>query len=196
MTLGVRPADAGDLDRLHEWRNAERVRQVSLTDGPIDFATHEAWFARVLAEGRPLFVAELDGVGVGVIRLDPNVDDPSVVEWSCHLGTAPVPPGFGAALPIVGIGLGFRGGARRMVADVLGINRNMRSIHRRLGVPEEGVRRAHVVRASGEFVDLHQYGVLVEEWGPLLERALPMLPSRLRADVAAVAGTDASGSAG
>lgn len=185
MTLAVRPVDESDRWRLLEWRNADRVRSVSIDASVISRDTHSAWFDRLLAErAGEVLIVTWDVVPVGIISLE-RVDRPQAVcSWGCHLGVTDVPPGVGAVLPVIGLGFGFDGhGMRRMTAQVLGGNRNMLGIHRRLGVPIEGTLRAHVRRDDGTTSDVVLYGVLAAEWPGIRSTADRLLPAALRADV-------------
>ena len=185
MTLGERPVGESDRWRLLEWRNAERVRAVSIDGAEIDEVTHSAWFDRLIAE-RPdeMIVVTWDAAPVGVVSLERVDRAQAVCSWGCHLGVPDVPPGVGAALPVIGLGFGFDGhGMRRMTAQVLGGNRNMLGIHRRLGVPIEGTLREHVRRDDGSISDVVLYGVLAPEWATLRETAANLFPRALRVDL-------------
>ena len=186
--LTIRGPRPDDRDRLLAWRNAPRVREVSIDDHEIDADAHARWFAGVLARDDGGFlVVEERGRPVGVVRADREPGSADVCSWSCHLGVDALTPGVGAGLPVLGLGVGFvRLGARRLVAEVLSNNRNMRAVHRRLGIEQEGVRREQVVRASGATLDVHEYGVLRAEWPSIRDRGLAMLPSAVRGDLGRV----------
>jgi hypothetical protein len=61
----------------------------------------------------------------------------------------------------------------------------MLGVHRRLKIPEEGVRREQFVR-NGEPVDLHAFGVLEREWPQVLSRSFDLLPPAVASDLKAV----------
>ena len=125
-------------------------------------------------------------VRLGSFRSRRSIAEQATGAWGCYLGDTDVAPGVGAALPLLGLGLGFATSLRRMTAEVLGINANMLAIHRRLQVPVEGVLQRHVRRAEGEEIDVHLYGVHREEWPELRESGLRLLPSHIRADIASL----------
>lgn len=188
MTLSVRSIDPSDRERLLAWRNDPRVRAVSANDAPIEADEHDRWFELTLSERSDwLVLATWGDESVGVVQLtDVDVDD-RTASWGCHLGVTEVPPGVGASLPLIGLALGFgRFGARRMVAEVLGHNRNMLSMHRRLAIPREGVRREAVRRSEGEFVDVVEFGVLHDEWPGILDASERLLPTQVRSGLAEV----------
>lgn len=186
--LTTRPPVAADRNMLLDWRNAPRVRGVSTNDRAITADEHAAWFGRLVADrSDQLVVVEWAGEPVGVVQLEALDLAARVSSWGCHLGRFDVPPGVGAALPMVGLGLGFgRFRLRRMTAVVLGHNRNMRSMHRRLGIVEEGVRREDVERADGSTVDAHEYGVLAREWPDVRAQGVALIPSAVRAPLETV----------
>jgi RimJ/RimL family protein N-acetyltransferase len=185
MSLGERPVEESDRWRLLEWRNSERVRAVSIDGAEIGEATHSAWFDRLIAErSDEVIVVTWDGTPVGVVSLERVDRAQAVCSWGCHLGVTDVPPGVGAVLPVLGLGFGFDGhGMRRMTAQVLGGNRNMLGIHRRLGVPIEGTLREHVRHADGSTSDIVLYGALAQEWATIRATAAHLLPTALRGDL-------------
>lgn len=69
--LTLRPADAGDCERLLAWANSpDCLANKRLTQGPIAPETHRQWLDRRLADpGTLLLIAEDDGVPVGQVRL-------------------------------------------------------------------------------------------------------------------------------
>ena len=178
MSLAVRPVTEVDRWTLLDWRNESRVRAVSIDDDVIPRATHSAWFDRLLAErASEVLIATIDSAPVGVVSLERVDRGQSVCSWGCHLGV-------GAVLPVIGLGFGFDShGMRRMTAQVLAGNRNMRGIHRRLGVPVEGTLREHVLRGDGTTSDVVVYGVLRSEWPTIRMTASSLVPATLRRDL-------------
>jgi len=181
MTIAVRSVQPDDRDRLLEWRNNPRVREMSLDDRLIDADDHERWFTSLVGgDTSHVLIALADNEPAGIVRLGDLDVTNRTASWSCHAGAATLTPGFGACLPVVGLGLGFgRFGLDRMHAEVLGINKNMRGVHRRLRLVEEGVRREQAMRADGERVDVHEFGVLREEWPEVRNRMMSLLPSSI-----------------
>ena len=185
MRLTARPPAPADLTVLLTWRNDPRVRNMSLSSREIDIEEHARWFDRMLAErSDQILVVEWDTEPVGVVQLEALDTAQATASWGCHLGEVEVPPGVGACLPLIGLGLGFGSwGLRRMSANVLGVNSNMLAMHRRFRIPEEGVRRQQVRRDDRKPVDVHEYGVLASEWPAVRERGLSLLPKQIRVDV-------------
>ena len=183
--LALRRLREGDRWQLFEWRDSERIRAVSLDGAPLDRDLHSAWFdTRMTDRHDEVLVVEWRERPVGVVQLESFQPDQGISSWGCYLGETDGPPGLGAALPLLGMGYGFgTHGLRRMHAQVLGHNDRMRSIHRRIGLMEEGVLRRHLLRPDGTEVDVHLFGVLREEWPALLERGLSLFPTSLRPSV-------------
>ena len=187
MSLSARPPEVDDRWRLLDWRNSERVRSAALIGDPISRDDHARWFARLLTDRTDQFlVVEWDCEPVGVVQLEHLDPVERTSSWGCHLGTTEVPPGVGACLPMIGLALGFSShGLRRMTAEVLGSNRNMLSMHRRMKVPREGIRRDHVRRPDGELVDVHEFGVLRDEYPVIIKAGTQLLPTQVRTGLAA-----------
>lgn len=192
MTIQVRPIEPSDRDLLLQWRNATHVRAVSVDDRPIAAEAHEAWFERALhgATDGEIDIVAVNSSPVGLVRVEHVDATQSTGAWACHLGERAVPPGLGAALPVIGLAIGFGPWRlRRMAAEVLSVNKNMRGIHRRLGLAEEGVRREALRRSTAELLDIHEYGVLATEWPALRSRLLDLLPPVVRTDLTSLLAT-------
>lgn len=70
-TLTVRPATRADAAMMFEWRNHPSTRAVSGTGEPLVWNDHRDWLERALADPtRAVFVGEIGGRSVGVIRFD------------------------------------------------------------------------------------------------------------------------------
>lgn len=73
--LRLRPAVLSDSARILEWRNAPRVREMSLDNTEISAPLHERWFEQVLAASdRVLLIGEDDEGPAGVVRFDLSED--------------------------------------------------------------------------------------------------------------------------
>ena len=68
--MRVRPANAGDVERIYRWANESEVRRWSLSQDQISWEDHQQWFSSVLADPtRVLFVGEMEEP-VGAVRFD------------------------------------------------------------------------------------------------------------------------------
>lgn len=108
-----RPAKPDDAPKLLAWRNDPVTRAMSLTQHEIAADEHAAWLAKTLAaDGRRLFVAVVDGVEVGQVRLDRS--GPSC--WEVSITVAPASRGRRLAASLL---VGLEVEARRLGAKVL-----------------------------------------------------------------------------
>ena len=94
--IQMRPATKDDSARLFEWRNHPSIRNVSLNSKEITQATHEQWFASVLADrDRILLIGTRNQIEVGVVRFDIEHNE---AEVSIYLCPFPPEPGLGSDL--------------------------------------------------------------------------------------------------
>ena len=99
--LIVRPATRADAQMMFDWRNAPATRAVSLEQGPLAWDAHLAWLDRILADPtRNLFIGEIGGRAVGVIRFDSSAPDGATV--SLYLDPALHGLGLGPQLLLAG----------------------------------------------------------------------------------------------
>jgi RimJ/RimL family protein N-acetyltransferase len=99
----VRPAGPADADRILGWRNAPATRAVSGDGEEIEAADHQAWFARVLADGnRHVLIGEKDGTGIGCLRFDCDGDRATV-----SIFLAPERIGEGLGPPLLAAGMAW-----------------------------------------------------------------------------------------
>jgi UDP-2,4-diacetamido-2,4,6-trideoxy-beta-L-altropyranose hydrolase len=123
--LTVRRATADDSAFVHAGRNAEGVRRVSRSAGPIAWSDHQRWFDAVLADPRrELLIGCLEGEPVGVLRYDLDADG-GRAEVSLYL--APGREGQGLGPELLAAAEAWlrreRPGVQRLVAEVLAGNR-------------------------------------------------------------------------
>jgi UDP-2,4-diacetamido-2,4,6-trideoxy-beta-L-altropyranose hydrolase len=67
----VRVATLDDSEKLFNWRNHPRIREMSRNTGVISSLDHKQWFSAVLADSRRLLlIGENAGSPIGVVRFD------------------------------------------------------------------------------------------------------------------------------
>jgi UDP-2,4-diacetamido-2,4,6-trideoxy-beta-L-altropyranose hydrolase len=77
--LEIREARADDSREVFEWRNHPSIRAVSRTGEPIDWESHQRWFASLLSsKDRCLLIGQLEGSPVGVVRFDAGGEEAEV----------------------------------------------------------------------------------------------------------------------
>lgn len=133
MAWELRAPQAADGQRLFDWRNAERVRAMSLNAEPLDAAAHAAWFERVMtrSDGRWRIYRE-GGRDLGFVHAVDLGD--GCWRWGFHIGAADAPPGAGGRMMANFLQDLFSStGAREVVAEVLDHNAHSLHLHRRMG---------------------------------------------------------------
>jgi UDP-2,4-diacetamido-2,4,6-trideoxy-beta-L-altropyranose hydrolase len=99
--LSVRPADLGDARMMFDWRGDPAIRAVSRGSDALVWDDHIAWLGAVLEDpARKLFVGEIGGRAVGVIRFDFSVGGRA--EVSLYLDPALHGLGLGPHLLLAG----------------------------------------------------------------------------------------------
>lgn len=92
----LRAATAADAGAVLAWRNDANVRRFFRNPAPVERATHERWFAAVLADPqRALLIAEAGGMPVAVLRYDVAGE---VAETSIYLVPGQAGRGLGPAV--------------------------------------------------------------------------------------------------
>lgn len=73
--IEIRPADAGDSRSLFDWRNDPMTRAASVSTDEVAWSDHETWLAKTLgSRDHAIYIAELSGVPVGVVRFDSRAE--------------------------------------------------------------------------------------------------------------------------
>jgi len=71
MHFLLEPATFEDCWHIFDWRNDEATRAASKSLAPLDPTSHEKWFVTRMNMPCPnLFIAKLNGVPVGSVRID------------------------------------------------------------------------------------------------------------------------------
>jgi RimJ/RimL family protein N-acetyltransferase len=97
-TAQLRLAMLGDATVLLEWRNNPATREASHNTTLISEVEHIDWLKRILSnESRTLYVAEIDTVPVGTVRMDA---DALGYELSWTVSPAMRGSGFGSAMVV------------------------------------------------------------------------------------------------
>lgn len=82
IELKLRPASMDDAELLLSWRNDEATLKASRQTGPVLPDTHLKWLEGVLSDpSRHLFIAEAEGMPLGTIRADEDVNE-TVLSWT------------------------------------------------------------------------------------------------------------------
>jgi len=134
----LQPAAPDDADRMLEWQQHPQTRRFANRQELPSATEHETWFAARMGDPETqLYMIELDGFQVGVLRLDPETTD----TWRISIYIAPDRHGRG----IGGAALALAHGAwpgHAFTAEVLTENHASHKLFERSGYTvEEGVYR-------------------------------------------------------
>lgn len=134
--LRLRPAEAGDVRRLYDWRNDPVARAMSRSGAPIAFEDHVRWFEAALADAHMLLlVAEVEGEPVGVVRFSHGE------AWETHVAIAPHKRGQGLASAVLCRGieaLQRSRAAKSLIAYIRPDNRPSLAAFERAGYRRDG----------------------------------------------------------
>jgi UDP-4-amino-4,6-dideoxy-N-acetyl-beta-L-altrosamine N-acetyltransferase len=161
----LRPMAEGDLRKVLEWRNDERIRHAMYTDHVISWDEHRAWFERINKEKTSLhFIFEVSGRPLGVVNVTQLDRVNGKCVWGFYIGADDAPRGSGSAMGWLAIehiieNLNFR----KIIGEALADNEESIKYHLRLGFDEEGRLKEHVLK-NGEYVDIVTFGLLDRRW--------------------------------
>lgn len=78
MNMFLRAMLSSDSETVLRWRNDPETRRNSINTAEVSPDEHARWFAKVLADQpRRNFMADIDGISIGVVRLDWSEDSES-----------------------------------------------------------------------------------------------------------------------
>ncbi len=104
--ISVRPATAGDVDRLLDWANDPVTRAAGFRPAPIDAATHARWLDdRLSSPSSRLYIGLEDGRPVGMVRLEAETE--GRVEVGISVAPEARGRGVGRALLEAGLSAGL-----------------------------------------------------------------------------------------
>lgn len=135
----IRKAELRDMRRVFELSNDPSVRANSIRSEPIEWTTHERWFANALVNSKlKFYIAEsADGVFMGQVRFE-EVEDGCLVSISIDAAFR----GRGLAQAVLQKAMDVSGG-RRFVAEICVDNLPSMSLFKRCGFE---------LQAEGSFV--------------------------------------------
>lgn len=96
--MNLRLATINDAELLLNWRNDELTRANSFNDKVISIEDHLEWFHKSLASHiREIYIAEINNIPIGTIRVDINDDNSKELSWII----APSQRGYGYGTKIL-----------------------------------------------------------------------------------------------
>ncbi len=152
----LRPADAEDIERLWLWRNDQHTRAMATSHRVVVWASHQAWFARTLADPRArVLIVEVDDEPAAMVRFDDLDDSRSLVS----INVAPSARGGGvgrSALALACFDQDRERPGTQLVAEILTANAASRRIFEANGFCEEpptDLEPRRFVRRPGDDTD-------------------------------------------
>lgn len=160
----LRRVDAGDLQRLFDWRNSSRVRQASMNAGELRWDEHVAWFASLSTmPQRMVLMFVQNGVPTGRMQFEIDADH-GRASWGFLIGDPGAPKGSGGRMGYMALELAFGAmGLHRVMAEVIAGNDVSTRYHQTLGFSTEGLLREHLLREKRR-LDVALFGLLAREW--------------------------------
>ena len=130
QAVELRPATPDDAELLWLWRNDPVTREQSRERSPIEWADHERWLDKTLADPSKRVMIAMSGPGqpVGMIRFDARADEDSEVS----IAVAPHRRGKGIGSAILHAGCQVVS-ERRLIADLRDDNGSSRGMFERCG---------------------------------------------------------------
>jgi UDP-4-amino-4,6-dideoxy-N-acetyl-beta-L-altrosamine N-acetyltransferase len=176
----LRAIEAGDRDRLLDWRNLPDVARWMYSDHAITPQEHARWFAGALADpGRRYWVIEADGKPVGVANLYDLTPEHSRTAWAYYLSDPSTRgQGIGAFVEYWVIEHAFGElGLTKLWCEVLIANEPVWRLHEGFGFQREALLRQHV-RKDGKLTDVVGLGLLASDWAVTRDASRARLVAR------------------
>ena len=159
----LRPPEEEDIEFLARNMNDPRVRRPIGSVGPMSESDEEEWIENANEDGVSLLVC-VDGEPVGTIGLSDVMDT-----WGCaEIGYWLTPDAWGEGYATEATELLVAYGFdqlrfNKVVAHAFAFNAASRRVLEKVGFTEEGVHRQEAF-VDGEYVDIHRYGLLADEY--------------------------------
>jgi UDP-4-amino-4,6-dideoxy-N-acetyl-beta-L-altrosamine N-acetyltransferase len=168
--FGLRPMQESDLPVVLEWRNSERIRNISYSDHVITLEEHRAWFSRTADSPNSrhlVFTYRNKPAGVVNITEIDRKNDRCV--WGFYVGPTDLPKGTGSIMGVLALDYIFSQlGIRKVVGEAFAFNDESVRFHTRLGFVEEGRLKEHVLK-NGAFQDVVVMALFSHHWRKLRE---------------------------
>jgi UDP-4-amino-4,6-dideoxy-N-acetyl-beta-L-altrosamine N-acetyltransferase len=177
--LMLEPFGPGNADLVLAWRNAPRVREMSLDGAEITPDAHRRFLQDLRARtDAHYWVVRLAGRPEAVLNLALGTD---AARWGCQIGAADAPrPGLFPLLALLAGCLVFDGLALAALdSDVLARNTAPQRLNAHLGLEPRASRIVTGGPNAGQRV--LEYRLDRADWPRVQDRARPLLPRQLRA---------------
>ena len=160
----LRPIIPEDCDILYRWRNAPKVRRVSLNPEEIPYDDHCRWFEKQLSgRGRTNLIFGRDNVSLGVVHFE--IDEKNgVADSGFYKGYDNSAENIGLQLEVSTLDFAFKNlGLRKLTGKVLSNNKKIIKFHEVFGYEVEGCQKQQIVR-DDKFLDIYFLAIFAERW--------------------------------
>ncbi|CAG0975254.1 UDP-4-amino-4, 6-dideoxy-N-acetyl-beta-L-altrosamine N-acetyltransferase [Geobacteraceae bacterium] len=173
----LRPVKREDLEKLLEWRNADRIRAYMYTDHLIGWEEHAAWFERLgTNDTARALLFEVNDRPLGVVNVTRIDRLNGTCHWGFYIGEADAPKGSGTALGYLGLEYIFGTlGIRKVTGEAFAFNEASIAFHRRLGFSQEGHFVRHVMK-NGSYQDILSFALFRDQWEAHKQQFNPFAP--------------------
>jgi UDP-4-amino-4,6-dideoxy-N-acetyl-beta-L-altrosamine N-acetyltransferase len=180
VDVRLRRLEAGDSDRVLDWRNLPEIRRWMYTDHVISKEEHDRWFAGALVDERRCYwIVELDGRPVGLANLADITPAQKRATWAYYLADPAVRGrGIGAYVEFFVLDYVFDTlGLNKLWCEVLVENEAVWKMHQAFGFRREALFRQHAWKDDGPH-DVVGLGLLAFEWAQIREDSRERLRAR------------------
>lgn len=168
-----RKIEAGDQERLRQWRNQPEIRQWMYTHHEISKEEHQRWFrAALIHPDREYYVVLLDEMPVGLAYYYEILRSQGRGSWGYYLAEASARgKGLATWIEYQMIERAFSELAlKKLCCEVIVRNEAVWKFHLSVGFQQEALYKQHLWR-DGQGLDVMGLGLLASDW-PALRPAL------------------------
>lgn len=161
----LRPVERGDLEKLLQWRNSDRIRMNMYTDHIISMDEHISWFEKSQNQNVNVhLVFEVDKKPVGLVYFKDIDENNGRSNWGFYIGETNHPRGSGTALGVLGLQYAFtKLNLRKVCGEAFAFNEASIKFHKKLGFVEEGRLVKHILK-HGAYKDIVLFAMFREVW--------------------------------
>lgn len=170
----LKPIQAADAPMLLAWRNADHVRNETLSGDVIDSDRHAEWIKKNLSLPFPMhYVFSSIHRPLGIVGVK-NLDEQMQAEWGFHFGVTDAPKGAATTMLSAFLKLVFEHmKLNRVNARVITSNAKSIYLHKKLGFIKDNVKSGEINR-HGTPVDVIYYHYDAEQWRSVRDAWLPI----------------------
>jgi RimJ/RimL family protein N-acetyltransferase len=161
--VALRPPEEEDVEFLQRNMNDPRVRRPLGATTPVSASDEAEWVEEANDEGMSLLIC-VEGDPVGTIGLSDILETWGRAEVGYWLTPAAWGEGYATEATALLVEYGFdQRRLNKIVAHAFDFNTGSRRVLEKVGFTEEGIHRREAF-VNGDFVDVHRYGLLADEY--------------------------------